>query len=180
MIAPEASHELRNLFFHLGARRSSWRVFKLTVFELSVEERQSLSAYSTELDLDTNTLTHCAVMQEIADSDCSADYLLSDKPNLANSQLNRFRHDRNPEQDPTYFYFDSKALRKETRYSFQSPLRFSETETIHHEGTLVDISNHGANIVLKTPCKLRAGSLCTINFFELKNLNKKLLSLIHI
>ena len=174
MMAPEASQELRNLFFHIGARRSSWRVFKLTVFELSNVERQAISEHSHELELDADTLTHCAVLQEIADSDCSADYLLSDKPNLANSQLNRFRHDRNPEQDPTYFYFDSKALRRETRYSFQSPLRLSETETLHHEGTLVDISNHGANIVLQTPCKLRAGSLCTINFLELNNLDKKL------
>ncbi|QSA20077.1 hypothetical protein JV197_10700, partial [Vibrio furnissii] len=39
MMMPEASREQRKLFWHIGARKNSWKAFRLSVFELSEEER---------------------------------------------------------------------------------------------------------------------------------------------
>ncbi|MEH0742225.1 PilZ domain-containing protein [Vibrio cholerae] len=174
MMMPEATREQRQLFWHVGAKKESWRAFRLSVFELDDEEKSELSTHSTELGLEPNTLTHCGILQEISDSSSRNDYLLTDKPRLASSELNPFRHTRNPESNPACLYFDAKSRRKEPRYQFQSPLQLKTADGQRHAGVTLDISKHGASIALTSPCGLKAGDLCHVDFSELKLYDKKL------
>lgn len=172
MMMPEATRELRQLFWHIGARKESWKAFRLSVFELSEAEKQTLANHSSELE--TESLTHCGILQEIADESSRQDYLLTDKPQLASNELNRFRHARNPESNPACVYFDAKSRRREPRYQFRSPITLSHTSGESIEGVSVDISKHGMSIALVQPCRLKAGDTCTINFKELQLYDKKL------
>lgn len=80
MLMPEATQEQRKLFWHIGAKRDSWKAFRLFVFELSDEERQTLAGHSRELANQSSSLTHCGVLQEISDIEAAHDYLLVEKP----------------------------------------------------------------------------------------------------
>ncbi|MCG9581635.1 PilZ domain-containing protein [Vibrio tubiashii] len=174
MMMPEATRELRQLFWHIGAKKESWKVFRLSVFELSAEERLELSEHTNELGLETSSLTHCGILQEIADDTSRQDYLLAEKPRLANSELNQFRHARNPENNPVCIYFDAQSRRREPRYQFKSPIMLSEPDTATYEGISIDISKHGISVALSAPCKLKAGETCSVNFKELQLYDKKL------
>ncbi|MCV5334696.1 hypothetical protein OFD71_41095, partial [Escherichia coli] len=49
MLRPEATREQRQLFWHLGGKRESWRAFRISIFELSEQEQEDLAAFSPEL-----------------------------------------------------------------------------------------------------------------------------------
>ncbi|WP_159738086.1 PilZ domain-containing protein [Vibrio atypicus] len=174
MMMPEATREVRQLFWHIGAKKETWKAFRLSVFELSDDERAELSQHSTELGLEPNSLTHCGMLQEISDETCRKDYLLTDKPKLASSELNRFRHTRNPSYNPVCLYFDAKSRRKEARYQFKSPLELTTENGEVLSGVTLDLSKHGASIALSQPTRLKADDLCHINFNELQLYDKKL------
>lgn len=174
MMMPEASREIRQLFWHVGAKKESWKAFRLSVFELSQEEKQELSQHYSELDLETETLTHCGILQEISDENSRQDYLLTDKPRLAANELNPFRHLRNPTTNPACIYFDAQSRRREPRYQFKSPLLLSDINGNVFEGSTIDISKHGASIALASPTSLKAGEACFINFKELQLYDKNL------
>ncbi|RTZ16060.1 PilZ domain-containing protein [Vibrio aquaticus] len=172
MMMPEATREVRQLFWHVGAKKESWKAFRLSVFELSEEEKLELGEHSSELDIETNALTHCGILQEISDESSRRDYLLTDKPRLAANELNPFRHARNPESNPSCIYFDAQSRRREPRYQFRSPIVISGSDNRAIEGVTIDISKHGANIALTSPSPLKAGDLCSINFKELQLYDK--------
>ena len=175
MMMPEATRETRQLFWHIGAKRKSWKAFRLSVFELSKEEKEELSHHSTELNVDPNALTHCGILQEIGDDTSSPDYLLTDKPRLASSELNGFKHDRNPQYNPTCLYFDAKSRRKEPRYQFSSPISLSTDTHQTLTGHTVDLSQHGVSILLSESSSLKAGDACELNYKELQQYDKKVL-----
>lgn len=175
MMMPEANREIRQLFWHIGAKRKSWKAFRLSVFELSKEEKSELAHHSTELNLEPNTLTHCGILQEISDQSSSQDYLLTDKPRLTSSELNCFKHRRNPEYNPTCLYFDAKSRRKEPRYQFSTPLVLTTDTFQTHTGFTLDLSQHGVSILLSEPSSLKAGDTCELNFKELQLYDKRVL-----
>ncbi len=173
MMIPEASRELRQLFWHVGAHRESWKVFRISVFELSSEERALFDDLPQESSELTQGLTHFAMLQEISDACSGQDYLLSEKPRLSTSELNQFRHKRNCSHVPVSLYFDAQNRRKEPRYQFRSPLFISSGEQ-QAAGVTLDISKHGLYIALSTPIELKAGDTCRINFNELQLYDKSL------
>ncbi|PAU38144.1 pilus assembly protein PilZ [Vibrio coralliilyticus] len=174
MMMPEATRQVRQLFWHVGAKKESWRAFRLHVFELSDSERSELANHSTELDFDTKTLTHCGILQELSTEATNQDYLLTEKPRLPSSELNRFRHARNPESNPVCLYFDAKSRRKEPRFQFRSPIEMTCNQNIAHAGVTLDISKRGISVALTSPSSLKAGEMCSVNFKELSLYDKKL------
>lgn len=173
MLRPEATREQRQLFWHLGAKRSSWRAFRLSIFELSEQEKHDLTAFSAELAESSQSLTHIGILQEIADQESGQDYLLTEKPRLPANTLNEFRHPRKIVGSPKGIYFDAKSRRKEPRYRFKTPLVF-KCDTIKTAGFTADISKRGLNIRLEEPALVRAGQEVLINFRELQLYDKKL------
>lgn len=172
MMLPEASREQRQLFWHIGARRPSWKAFRLQIFELSVEESAALAENTKEMSNITAPLTHCGILQEISNSDSSIDYLLTEKPNLAPSALNPFRHPRQIIGRPIGMYFDDQSRRKEPRYHLKSPLTITTNEGQSFDGFTLDLSKHGLSIKLNEPGIFKAGETIKINFKELQLYDK--------
>lgn len=174
MFMPEASAEQRKLFWHIGAKKDSWKAFRLSVFELSAEERAELANHSEELLEHSSQLTHCGILQEIADISSAQDYLLVAKPPLPGSELNPFRHSRQVIGQPLGVYFDACSRRKELRYRFRTPLQLKDQQQVLGEGLSVDLSKRGLNLILNAPVALKAGDKLQVNFTELKRYDEKL------
>lgn len=172
MMLPEAKEEVRQLFCHVGARKKSWKVFRVHMFELSKDECAELVKHSSELTLDASTLTHCGILQELSTETSNGDYLLAPKPKLPSSSINSFRHARNPTNNPTCIYYDAKSRRKEPRFQFRSPLVLTGEDNQTHTGITLDISKRGISIALTSPSTLKAGETCAVNFTELDKLDK--------
>ncbi|GAK15317.1 LOW QUALITY PROTEIN: hypothetical protein JCM19053_4462 [Vibrio sp. JCM 19053] len=173
MFRPEATREQRQLFWHLGGKRESWRAFRISIFELSEQEQEDLAAFSPELAETSQSLTHIGILQEIADEKSGQDYLLTEKPRLPANTLNAFRHPRRVIGNPKGIYFDAKSRRKEPRYRFKTPLELYSGQT-KTGGCTVDLSKRGLGIRLSEPTMLRSGQEVRINFRELQLYDKKL------
>jgi hypothetical protein len=174
MMMTEGDRELRKLFWHIGAKKPSWKVFRFSVFELSEQEKSSLSVYSNELAQKLAPLTHCGILQEIADDSAANDYLLIDKPKLPSSQLNPFRHTRQVIGAPSAVYFDARPQRKEPRYYLKSPIDITTPKGEISVGNTLDLSKQGLSIELKAPTKLLVGSEVLVHYHELKLYDKRL------
>ncbi|EDP58672.1 PilZ domain-containing protein [Vibrio sp. AND4] len=173
MLRPEATREQRQLFWHLGAKRNSWRAFRISIFELSEQEKNDLAAFSSELAESSQKLTHVGILQEIADEKSGQDYLLTEKPRVPTNTLNAFRHLRKVIGSPKGIYFDAQSRRKEPRYQFKTPLELDINNT-KITGFTLDISKRGLGLKLNEPTALRLGQEVQINFRELQLYNTKL------
>ncbi len=173
MLRPEATRDNRKLFWHLGARRKSWRVFRISIFELSEQEKKDLASFSAELAQTTQSITHMGILQQISDDQSSQDYLLAEKPRLSANTLNAFRHPRRIYGNPKGIYFDAQSRRKEHRYRFKTPLELNTGQT-KSTGYSIDISKRGLGIKLDEPLTLRSGQEVRINFRELQLYDKDL------
>ena len=174
MMLPEATREQRQLFWHVGAKRKSWKAFKFSVFELSQDEREALAQHSPELANSSDSLTHCGILQEIGDHSTASDYLFTEKPRLASSELNQFRHSRKVIGKLQSIYFDAQSRRKEPRYQFKSPLELTTADGEKATGFTVDLSKRGLSLTLQQPLVLKSDAPVTINFSELQLYDKKL------
>ncbi|MCU8148485.1 PilZ domain-containing protein [Vibrio vulnificus] len=174
MLMPEATREQRQLFWHLGAKRASWRAFRISIFELSENERQQLGSFSQELAEASSGLTHCGILQEIADNSNGADYLFTEKPRLPSSTLNAFRHTRKIIGSPKGIFFDAQSRRKEPRYRFQSPLTLTKADGLAMRGKTIDLSKRGLSLTLDAPLELVSSEEVEINLHELQLYDKKL------
>ncbi|EDK29291.1 hypothetical protein VSWAT3_19821 [Vibrionales bacterium SWAT-3] len=174
MMLPEATREQRQLFWHIGGKRKSWKAFKFSVFELSETERQALAKHSDTLAQSSAQLTHCGILQEIGDHESAADYLLSEKPRIPSNELNRFRHPRTVVGNIQSIYFDSQTRRKEPRYQFKSPLQLTSQDGAAANGHTLDISKHGLSITLEQPMVLKINDPVIVNFNELQLYDKNL------
>lgn len=173
MMMPEASPEIRKLFWHLGAKRPSWRVFRISIFELSEKERVSLETEQPELTKDLALLTHFGLLQEIGGPSTATDYQLVEKPNLTSKALSPFRQSRTVRDNPMSVFFDARPQRREPRYTLRSPVSlFLNDREVN--GLSVDISKRGLCLVLDQPIDSRIGVTVQIDFKELKLYNKKL------
>ena len=174
MMLPEATREQRQLFWHIGGKRKSWKAFKFSVFELSETERQALAKHSDTLAQSSAQLTHCGILQEIGDHESAADYLLSEKPRVPSSELNCFRHPRAVVGNIQSIYFDSQTRRKEPRYQFKSPLQLTSQDGAAANGHTLDISKRGLSITLEHPMILKINDPVIVNFNELQLYDKNL------
>ncbi|WP_104401486.1 PilZ domain-containing protein [Vibrio penaeicida] len=168
MMLPEASREQRQLFWHVGARRDSWRVFRLHMFELSKDEISHLLEVAPEMSETIKTLTHTGILQEVSDAQTSHDYLLTEKPSIPSSELNRFRHTRQIVGSPQGIYFDSSSRRTEPRFMFDSPVEAQLESAEPLKGKTIDFSSRGLNIKLATPMQAKAGDEINVNYIELQ------------
>lgn len=174
MLQSQATEQQKQLFWHMGAKKDSWKVFRLSMFTLSADEQVILASYDQELSDQSAQLTHCIILQEIADMDSAADYLMGTKSSLATNELNPFRLSRQIIGQPIAIYFDSGSQRKEQRYRFRTPLQLKQQQTTLAEGVSVDLSKHGVSIILNQALALKAGDKVQVNFSDLKRYDPKL------
>ncbi|MDG3088896.1 PilZ domain-containing protein [Vibrio hannami] len=168
MMLPEADRQERQLFWHLGARRNSWKVFRLSMFELNSEEVASFIDATPDYEENKLELTHVGILQEISAKDSRRDYLLTEKPNVESSLLNRFRHPRQSKLAPKGIYFDAVTRRKEPRFSLRSPVSIQANGLQPLSGHTVNFSTQGLNIQLTSPLVLPASTELQLSFSELQ------------
>lgn len=168
MMLPEATIAQRQLFWHVGARRDSWRVHKLHMFELTKDDIEHLLEVAPEMKESLNTLTHIGILQEISDATNSSDYLLTEKPTLPSSELNPYRHSRSVVGTPQGVYFDASAQRKEPRFMFDSPIEVTANGAEAIKGQSVNFSTRGIHLTLESPLSAKAGDEVRINYLELQ------------
>ena len=174
MMMPEAKPDERKLFWHIGAKRDSWKVFRLWMFELSTDERRALASHSEELSQRSRNLTHFGILQEISDLQSAHDYLFVDKPNLSSKAINPFCHPRKVHGMPMGVYFDARSRRKEPRYHFRTPLTLIDSEGKRYSGFTVDMSKRGLSVIVEEPISMKVQDKITIDFDELKLYDKDL------
>jgi hypothetical protein len=168
MLLPEADREERQLFWHLGARRDSWKVFRLHMFELNTEEIACFINSTPEHSENKLELTHLGILQEISDADSRRDYLLTEKPALEANVLKRFRHPRRSESQPRGIYFDAVSRRQEERFVFSSPVELTTEQGHVLKGKTGNFSTKGLSVRLTTPLDSAAGAPVGISFKELQ------------
>ncbi|MDC0609333.1 PilZ domain-containing protein [Vibrio sp.] len=172
MIRTEGTPQERKLFWHLGAKRDSWRVFRLSVFELTDEDKASLSEKSEELEHHLFPLTHMGILQEINTPEAASDYLFVDKPRIPPSELNAYRQSRQQTGKPFSIFYDTRSQRKEPRYNLNSPIEIKFGKTAILKGNTKDISKRGLSVVLNAPSELKAEDKVHVHFLELKGYSK--------
>ncbi|SON49529.1 PilZ domain-containing protein [Vibrio tapetis] len=168
MMLPEASIAQRQLFWHVGARRDSWRVHKLHMFELTKDDIEHLLEVAPEMKETLNTLTHIGILQEVSDATNSSDYLLTEKPTLPSSELNPYRHSRSVVGSPQGVYFDASTQRKEPRFMFDSPVAVTANDEEAIKGKSVNFSTRGIHLTLESPLSAKAGDEVRVNYLELQ------------
>jgi hypothetical protein len=181
MMMPEGAPDTRKLFWHIGAKKSSWRVFRVSIFELSSQERKSLgenlATESVGLTQHLSSLTHFGLLQEIGGPSTANDYLLVDKPNIPSSEISPFRQTRKVIGNPISVFFDARSQRREPRYQLRSPVDMTIDGTNDdrvYDGSTIDISQRGLNLKLKSPVDIKIGMLVYVDYKELKLYDKSL------
>ncbi|CAH0532729.1 hypothetical protein VST7929_00574 [Vibrio stylophorae] len=165
----ELSPEQRQLFWHLGATRPSWRVLRLTMHQLLPNEIDALSQDGMPIAPSIKALTHIGLLQDITPSSRGEDYLRVSKPTTPSSSLNHFCHGRHHKHQIETVYLDRKPKRKEPRYHFKIAVRIDDTQgNTLADGETIDFSARGLNIQLQSPVHLTSGSQICVSFPELQ------------
>jgi hypothetical protein len=172
LMLPESNIEERKLFWHMGARKESWKVFRIHVYELLDEEISRMAKADPNHSDEMMTITHMVLLVELSNKDTASDYLLAEKPNLPSSALNRFRHSRNITGSPNAIYFDARSRRREPRFEFNTPvvLNFGNGSV---KGTTLNFSNRGMSVKLSKPLEQKCGNIAQVHFLELQKYNAK-------
>lgn len=165
LMLPEANRSERQLFWHTGARRSSWKVFRIHMYELSQEEKSGLTNEHSQVSDD---ITHFGLLQEISNFDSVRDYQLTEKPSLNSTILNKFRHSRKISSNPTGMYFDATSRRKEQRYQFRSPIDLTVDGHLSIAGETVNFSSCGLYVSLSQPLLCKVGDTLKVSLKELQ------------
>ncbi|GAL06071.1 hypothetical protein JCM19237_1711 [Photobacterium aphoticum] len=170
---PEMNREQRQLFWHIGAQRDSWRVYRLTLQPISAENLEVLKDIAPEMIGPLSALTHVGLLQDLSNADAQHDYRLIFKPQLPASALQAFRHPRDPVATAKAVYFDPKPQRCEDRFLFQTPVQVSTAQGISIMGKSVDFSSRGLNIALSSPLALKRDDVLSISFPRLQQMDKR-------
>lgn len=173
MMSSEGTQEERQLFWRIGAKRKSWKVIRLSLFELNKDDKERLLTVAPEMEGVLSTMTHMGILTEISLPETQKDYLLTDKPNLSAKALNPYRHPLTSNNSAHSLYFDSAPRRAEPRFNYETSVTLFHPAT--QEGIIgktIDISTNGLSITLSKPVQLTKKSDVSITFDDLQNLDK--------
>jgi len=172
MMSSEGTQEERQLFWHIGAKRKSWKVNRLSLFELNQEDKDRLLTVAPEMEDVLSTMTHMGVLTEISLPETQKDYLLTEKPNLEAKALNPYRHPTAPICQAPALYFDAAPRRAEPRFNYETLVTLTHPSFGEITGKTLDISINGLSIQLNKPAPLTKKSNVKITFNDLQELDK--------
>ncbi|MDD9177395.1 MULTISPECIES: PilZ domain-containing protein [Aliivibrio] len=172
MMSSEGTQQERQLFWHIGAKRKSWKVIRLSLFELEKGDKERLLTVAPEMEGVLSTLTHMGILTEISLPETQKDYLLTDKPVLAPKELNPYRHATAPISQAHALYFDSAPRRTEPRFNYQTLVTLHHPQLGDVTGRTLDISINGLSIQLDKAVQLTKKSDVKVTFNDLQSLDK--------
>jgi len=173
---------LRSLFFSVGAKRPSWRVYKLEleVADLPAPQLTNLlppgltPAYQEQLTQWLGELGYIGLLQAVDDDAHRRDYLFS-QPDPAQNNANElqiFAHRQEaPEFELELLHY--AQLRKELRYSHKTAVVVKRGED-RLIGWTRDISTQGLQIELEQPLACEKGEVILLALPKLQSLAKEM------
>ena len=168
---PEMTRQQRLLFWQIGAKRESWRVMRLTIYPLAQNDMQALAQLTPEMMPYCQDLSHIGTLQDLTHAEVQSDYLCGVTSTLPPSELNQFRHLRNPISQAEAIHFDPKPLRSEDRFRYKTVITLQQDLTTIG-GVSIDFSSRGLNINLDQPLRCKQGDTVFIEFTHLARSTK--------
>lgn len=172
MMPSEATQQERQLFWHVGAKRKSWKVTRLSLFELQKEDKVRLLTVAPEMETVLSTLTHMGLLTDLSLSETQKDYLLTEKPSLDAKALNSYRHPMSAMTHDPALYYDATPRRAEPRFNYETAITLTHPTFGDIKGRTQDISTNGLSVILEQPVVLTKTSEVKITFNELQHLDK--------
>ncbi|MBB1314747.1 MULTISPECIES: PilZ domain-containing protein [Aliivibrio] len=172
MMSSEGTQQERQLFWHIGAKRKSWKVIRLSLFELAKGDKERLLSVAPEMEAILSSLTHMGILTEISLPETQKDYLLTDKPTLEPKTLNAYRHPIAPICQAHALYYDSAPRRSEPRFNYETLITLSHPTLGELSGRTQDISIKGLSITLDKPAQLTKKSDVKITFNDLQMMDR--------
>ncbi|MEZ7861564.1 MAG: PilZ domain-containing protein [Aeromonadaceae bacterium] len=172
---------LRDLFFTVGAKRPSWRVFKLDLEAIQLNEQGLKSliniedlppAHVASVEQQLAQFGYVGQLTAIDDDAHRPDYLAEAPSDPKANQLHMFAHDLEvPEFELELLHY--VQLRKERRYLHKSAIAVK-----HGAQTLVgwtrDISTQGLQIELEQPLACQNGDIIRLTLPKLQALTREM------
>lgn len=171
---------LRDLFFQVGARRPSWRVYRFIMEPCNLMEADISSLLPGEQGNPQDTLlqqrlkqiAYVGMLQQIDNELTLEDYQLPPLEGRNANELQRFGHPitADPFEVETLHYIQ---LRKERRYSHKTAvvLRYGGKK---HLGWTRDISTHGLQIELEEGIHCQKDDVLSLSLPSLQELSKSM------
>lgn len=169
----EMSEEERQLFWHLGAKRASWRVFKVTMSAINATDIERLQDVSPDWLNTLKTLTHVALVQDVTHADGRRSYLEHPKPQCSSQVLRRFLHQRNPVCRAQLISSDRQPQRREPRYAYRSEVSMVHAEQGPVQGQLIDFSSGGLNVTLTQPFQGARDDIVSVSLDAFVNIDPR-------
>lgn len=170
---------LRKLFFTVGARRPSWRVFK---FELEpvqlgsgaianlITQENLPPGYLEQLKQQLAEIGYVGQLIAVDDDLQRRDYLSDALTRYEANQLQIYAHQTDvPECELEMLHY--AQLRKERRYSHKTTVSIHTPSTVAL-GWTRDISTHGLQLELEKPLACQKGDLLLLNLPQLQALTR--------
>ncbi|WP_108649483.1 PilZ domain-containing protein [Dongshaea marina] len=154
---------LRDLFFHTGAKRPSWRVFRFSLESVKTEdaftlnnfllEEQELEQCQNLVEKKLQTIGHIGFLQDITDNNHKDDFLSVPEPKADANQLQKFGVSYPAPEFETEI-FNYIQLRKESRYLHKTQVQLTINNELF-EGWTRDISFQGLQLEFdgQVPCE---------------------------
>ncbi|WP_413112944.1 PilZ domain-containing protein [Thaumasiovibrio sp. DFM-14] len=163
----EMDSEQRRLFWLLGSKRPSWRVFRVSVYPLLEQDYQRMDSVAPDLNGEFTRLSHVAMIEDLTTTQGQQDYQATAKPTIGAKALNRYLHPRETLSQDLCRYFDPRPQRGEHRYQFRTALTLHYADNQSLKTHTADISSQGINIVLPHPIALTRDEKVRVSLTEL-------------
>ncbi|SIR49540.1 PilZ domain-containing protein [Aeromonas sp. RU39B] len=171
---------LRDLFFQVGSRRASWRVFRLTVEACHPVEADASSLLPSEISPQQDMLLqqrlaqfgYVGLLQQIDNELTHTDYQVSGPSDRNANDLQIFGH----AVSQPLFEVESLhyiQLRRERRYSHKTAVAIRHDDKTHI-GWTRDISTHGLQVELEEGLPCSKNDVITLSLPRLQELSKSL------
>jgi hypothetical protein len=184
----EDNTELKKIFLGYGSRKASWRVFKLQLTNLSLEDAYRPLSISNAINESVKRqnqkpsprlmsklkhLKHIAVLTNITDDIGTDHYQKYKIPKGQLSKLATFAHPRNRPPAPVSVYrFKYINQRRETRFMLRTSVKI-KIDDIVLDGHTEDISTKGLKVELQKILAPAQATRVELSFPQLQSVTSK-------
>jgi len=177
------SPELKDVFLSYASRKVSWRVYKLSINDLSPKQAYLPSSIPNGVNRDIDRinrpltprllsklqhLSHLVTVNDITHSIGQQCYQKRELVHEKIKQLANFGHARNkPPKSVQSFRYTQKDKRKETRYQLRTDVIVHDDYNI--KGISEDVSVSGLRLELEEPIDARINTKLSVSFTDLQS-----------
>lgn len=163
--------EVRDIFWNFGAEKKSWRVFKLTLSDISKTDVERLATTMDTSLIDPTGLNHLCQIQDVTSYKLISDFYSAETPQAPGSLLNSYCHQRNSNNGITPISIAPQ--RHEERYNYELSVDIDYKNQCY-SGKTIDFSPRGLNVRLDTFLNIPKDTRVNVNFPDLEKASKQI------